>query len=174
MLSCDRTAPLLARLADGDLGDDERAALAAHLDGCARCRAEADAQHAVAAVLGARPAAPVPAGLAARIAAEIALESGWFGVADWRGWSFRLAPVAAGLMLAALLWGGRTAAPAAEPSGSLTPIVETWLMGERDGLPATSVFWQQNVTAEALLTTVLRSAPDDVLEIDSDTEDVPR
>jgi len=173
MLSCDQTAPLLARLADGDLGEDERAAVAAHLDACARCRAEMEAQQAVATVLGARPAAPVPAGLAARIAAEIALESGWFGVADWRGWSFRLAPLAAGLVLAAFLWGGPTA-PAAESSESLTPIVETWLMGERDGLPATSVFWQQDVTADTLLATVLRSAPDDVLEIDSDTEDVPR
>jgi len=174
MLSCDRTAPLLARLADGDLGDDERAALAAHLDGCAQCRAEAGAQQAVVAVLRARPEAPVPMGLAARIAAEVTLEAGWLGVANWRGWSFRLAPVAAGLMLAAFLWGGRVAAPAAEPAGSLAPIVETWLMGEADGLPATSVFWQEDITADTLLATVLRSAPDDVLEIDSDTEDVPR
>jgi len=131
------------------------------------------AQQAVVSVLGARPAAPVPAGLAARIAAEIALEAGWLGVADWRGWSFRLAPVAAGLILAAFLWGGVTE-PAAEAAGSLTPIVETWLMGEGDGLPATSVFWQQDVTADTLLSTVLRAAPDDVLEIDSDIQDVPK
>jgi len=174
MLTCDRAAPLLTRLADGDLGDDERAVLDAHLDGCAQCRAEMGAQQAVATVLRGRPAAAVPAGLTARIAAEIALEAGWFGVADWRGWSFRLAPLAAGLVLAAFLWGGRAAAPAAEPAGSLAPIVETWLMGERDGLPATSVFWQQDVTVDTLLTTVLRSAPDDVLEIDGDLEDVPK
>jgi len=174
MLTCDGAAPLLARLADGTLAGGARAALDAHLAGCPRCRAELDGQLAVVAVLARRPAAPVPAGLAARIAAEVALEAGWLGVANWRGWSFRLAPVAAGLVLAALLWGGRTAAPAVDTTGSLTPIVETWMMGERDSLPATSVFWQQDITADTLLATVLRSAPDDVLEIDSDTEDVPR
>ena len=173
MLSHEQAAPLLARRADGGLDDDERAAVDAHLERCAPCQAEARAQQAVVAVLRGRLPAPVPAGLAARIAAEIALEAGWLGVADWRGWSFRLAPLAAGLVLAAFLWGGG-AAPATEPVASLAPIVDTWMMGDEDGLPATSVFWQQDVTADTLLSTVLRSAPDDVIESEGEAEDVPK
>jgi anti-sigma factor RsiW len=163
---CDR---LLARLADGSVDDTEQASLDAHLAGCARCRAEAEAQRAVFAVLSARRPMPPPPDLAARIAAEIAREFRWLGVADWRGWSFRLGPVAAGLLFAAFLWDGRTAS-APELTPSLTPIVEAWMTGDRDGLPATSVFWQSDVTADTLISTVLRSAPDDVLEAEAEDE----
>ena len=170
MLNDEQCDPLLARLADGSLDDAERASLDAHLAGCARCRAEAEAQRAVFAALSARPPATPPFDLAARIAAEIARESSWLGIADWRGWSFRLAPLAAGLVLAAFLWDGRTAS-APELTPSLTPIVEVWMMGDRDGLPATSVCWQSDVTAATLISTVLRSAPDDVLEVEVEAED---
>ena len=87
MLTCERARPLLARLADGAPGGAERAALDAHLARCAACRAEAEAQRDVRGVLRARPAAEAPPWLAARIAAEIAAESGLLGVADWRGWT---------------------------------------------------------------------------------------
>jgi hypothetical protein len=162
-LTCERAKPLLARLADDALDGAGRAALDGHLLRCAACRAEAEAQRAVLAVLRARPAAEAPPWLAARIFAEIAAESGLLGVADWRGWTFRLAPIAAGLLIAALVWGGL---PSTSPAGvSLSPIVETWVMGDRtDGLPATAVFWQSDVSADTLLMTVLRSGPDDTLD----------
>lgn len=170
MLTCEQATPLVARMADGALEDDDRAALDHHLAACATCRAALETQRAVATVLRARPQAAAPATLAARLAAEIAIESAWLGVADWRGWSVRLAPIAAALVLAAVLWGGGRQA---QPAASLAPIVETWMMGDRtDGLPATSVFWQADVSADTLLVTVLRSGPDDVLE--TGTQDVTR
>jgi len=171
LLTCERAAPLLARLADGALDGAGRAALDRHLARCAACRAEAEAQGEVRAVLRARPEEAAPPWLAARIAAEIAAESGLLGVADWRGWTLRLAPIAAGLLLAAFLWGGRasTSATSTSTSASLSPIVESWAMGDRtDGLPATAVFWQSDVSADTLLMTVLSSGPDDTLETPQD------
>jgi len=171
MLTCEQATPLVARMADEALGVDDRAALDRHLSGCARCRAELEDQRAVTAVLRARPPAEAPASLAVRLAAEIALDSAWLGVADWRGWSFRLAPLAAALVLVAVLWGGGV--QQAEPAESLASIVETWMMGDRtDGLPATSVFWQADVNADTLLVTVLLSGPDDALA--TGTQDVTR
>jgi hypothetical protein len=66
----------------GQLSDDERAATAAHIEGCAACRAEAESLAPLAellpkadpAQLGAAPAPP--AELADRIAARIARETG--------------------------------------------------------------------------------------------------
>jgi len=167
LLTCERATPLLARLADGALGGAERAALHRHLARCAACRAAAEAQADVREVLAARPVEAAPPWLAARIAAEIAAEPGLLGVADWRGWTIRLAPLAAGLLIVAFIWGGRTTpAPA---SASLSPIVETWVMGDRtDGLPATAVFWQSDVSADTLLMTVLSAGPDDTLETPQD------
>ncbi len=162
-LTCERAKPLLARLADGALDGAARVALEGHLAGCAACRVEREAQREVLTVLRARPAAEAPPWLAARISAEIAAESGLLGLADWRGWTLRLAPLAAGLLIAALVWGGLSST--SSPGVSLSPIVETWVMGDRtDGLPATAVFWQSDVSADTLLMTVLRSGPDDTLE----------
>lgn len=66
----------------GDLPSEERAALAAHLEGCAECRAEARSLEGVAALLPLadparieEPAARPPADLGARIAATIDAEA---------------------------------------------------------------------------------------------------
>lgn len=67
----------------GDLPADERAAVAAHLEGCAECRAEARSLDGVAAILPLadparieEPVARPPADLGARIAATIEAEAG--------------------------------------------------------------------------------------------------
>jgi hypothetical protein len=72
----------LGAYALGDLPDDERAAVAAHLDGCEECRAELRSLEGVAALLPLadparieQPAARPPADLGARIEAQIAAES---------------------------------------------------------------------------------------------------
>lgn len=69
---------LLGASALGDLADGERAGLEAHLEGCAACRAEAEALEAVAQLLPladpdrfANPAPRPPPELAERIAATI-------------------------------------------------------------------------------------------------------
>ena len=72
----------LGAYALGDLPADERAAIAAHLEGCAECRAELRELEGVAALLPLadparieQPAVRPPADLGARIEAQIAAES---------------------------------------------------------------------------------------------------
>jgi predicted anti-sigma-YlaC factor YlaD len=166
MLDCERAGPLVARQADGALAPEERRALEAHLAVCPGCRDAIETQRLVRSVLAERPLLEPSPALSARIAADIAAEFSWLGVADWRRWTLRLAPLAAGLIIAALAWSQGSATPSA-PAGApnLTPIVETWLMGDRtEGLPATAVFLESDVSPETLILTVLQSAPDDALE----------
>jgi hypothetical protein len=72
----------LGAYALGDLPADERAALAAHLEGCAECRGELRSLEGVAAMLALadparieEPAVRPPADLGARIEAQIAAQS---------------------------------------------------------------------------------------------------
>jgi hypothetical protein len=110
----------LGAYALGDLPADERAALAAHLEGCAECRAELRSLEGVAALLPLadparieQPAARPPADLGARIEAQIAAETSREG-REKRRRRFRLgvggavatAAVAAVLALIVLPIGG--------------------------------------------------------------------
>jgi len=159
MVSCERTESLLARIADGALPDADRDALERHLATCPDCRAALDGQRLVATVLRGRPAASPPPGLAARVADAIDRETDWLGVVNWRGWSVRLAPVAGGLLLAALL-AGRTAST--QPAPDLSALADAWAVGSADAsLPATALFWQSDVSIDSLLVALLTTNADD-------------
>jgi len=120
-----------------------------------------DDEAAVAEVLRSRPAAAAPAEFADRVAARLAGESGWLGVADWRWWTLGVAPAAAALFVVAVVLG----AGSADSTVSLTSATETWASGDRtDGRPASSLLWKADVAADTLLLTVLTAGPDDVLE----------
>jgi hypothetical protein len=117
----------LGAYALGDLPPDERAALAAHIEGCAECKAELRELEGVAALLPladpARietPAARPPADLGARIEAQIAAEGAREGRAKRRrrlrfglGGAVAVAAIAAVLALAILPIGGESS-PAQE------------------------------------------------------------
>jgi len=118
----------LGAFALGDLPPDERAAVAAHLEGCAECRAELRSLEGVAALLPLAdpdrieaPAARPPADLGARIEAQIAAESAREG-REKRRRRFRLGVggavatvvVAAVLALVILPVGGGENSPAQE------------------------------------------------------------
>jgi hypothetical protein len=118
----------LGAYALGDLPPDERAAVSAHLEGCAECRAELRELEGVAALLPLadparveQPAARPPADLGARIEAQIAAESAREGRARRRR-RFRLgvggavvtAAVAAVLAIAILPVGGGESSPTQE------------------------------------------------------------
>jgi hypothetical protein len=112
----------LGAYALGDLPADERAAIAAHLEGCAECREELRELEGVAALLPLadpalieQPAARPPADLGARIEAQIAAESAKEGYARRRrrfrlglGGAVAVAAVAAVLALAILPLGGES------------------------------------------------------------------
>jgi anti-sigma factor RsiW len=124
----------LGAYALGDLPADERASLAAHIEGCAECRAELRELEGVAALLPlADPARiegpPVrpPADLGARIEAQIAAERAREGRAKRRrrlrvgfGGAVAVAAVAAVLALVVLPIGGESS-PAQEVKFASVP-----------------------------------------------------
>lgn len=117
IMQCSDAERLIARVVDGTIDTSDRLALDAHAAACDGCRRSWAGQQAVASVLRARPASPAPAGFSARVAARLAEDNGgWVGMAEWRTWTFRLAPVMAALAFAALLTGGRTTAATSSAS----------------------------------------------------------
>ncbi len=159
-MHCDDFIPLLVRRREGTLSEADRATIERHLAGCAGCRDAAAAQDQVAATLAARPDAEPAASFAARVSARIAEESGWFGVADWRWLSVRLAPVAALLLVLAGVFIERQNQPA--QTASLSGVVETWAntSADRTGVPVTAVLWEPAASEDSVLLTVLTAPPD--------------
>lgn len=146
-MTCDSAAPLLAASADGVLDDDRRAPLHAHLAGCAACRAALADQVAVRAWLAQTPEVAVPADFRDRVNARIDDGEGLLGVADFRAWTLRLAPLAALLALAAWLGLGAASSPAASATSAPAAFA-----------PSRAADWQRTVSGNALLEAALRPA----------------
>jgi hypothetical protein len=149
MLSCNETTPYLVRLTDDRETIDAalRARLDSHLESCASCRTALETQRAVSAVLRMRPADRVSPEFSHRLAARLDEATGWFGIADWRAWTLRLAPVAAALALAIALGAS---APAQPP---LT--VEDLSLGSTEASSPDALLWRSDVSADALVETML-------------------
>jgi len=107
-----------------------------------------DDQNRVAALLASMPPPDVPGDFVSRVNARIDESEGWFGVADFRVWTLRLAPLAAGLGLIAMLWPG-----AASTTSSVSTVAPA-----ADFSPASPADWQQDVSADALLAAALTRA----------------
>lgn len=71
-MDCVKAEDLLAESVDGALGEAVRQELAAHLEGCPRCRALGEALGEVRDILANQPAVDAPEGLAQRVAAYAA------------------------------------------------------------------------------------------------------
>jgi hypothetical protein len=124
----------LGAYALGDLPADERASIAAHLEGCAGCRAELRELEDVAALLPLadparieQPSVRPPADLGARIEAQIATETSREGRERrrrfrlWAGGAVATAAVAAVLALIVLPLEGGENSPAQEVSFASVP-----------------------------------------------------
>ena len=107
-------------------------------------------QEAVAAILASRAQPDVPADFVARVNARIDATAGWFGLADFRLWTLRLAPLAAALGLFAVLW------PAAATTGTTTGTATVPAATAAGFSPASATDWQQDVSADALLEAALQ------------------
>lgn len=162
MLSCEQLAPYLVRLSDGPetiAGSIDEATLArleAHLASCATCRDALETQRAVASVLRTRPADRVSPGFSNRLAVRLDEASGWFGIADWRAWTLRLAPVAAALALATVLGADVPAIPGAGEGGgdaqSMRPAtIEEFAVGIAEAAAIDPLLWPSDVTADAVV-----------------------
>jgi hypothetical protein len=107
----------------------------------------------VASVLASVPPPEVPADFLARVNARIDETAGWFGLADFRLWTLRLAPAIAALALIAVLW------PGASPSSSSSSSSSSGSTAAASFSPASATDWQQEVSADALLEAALHPAP---------------
>ena len=151
---CDDARALIARRADESSDEGVNAALDAHVASCADCRVILEAQREVVAVLRSRPLAPVSAMFSQRLASRLDEVSGWFGIADWRIWTFRVAPIAAAIALMALLTSG----PARTQTSS--PItIDEWARSGLDSTSVSSMLWQKEVTPESLLESMVTGRP---------------
>lgn len=112
---------------------------------------EDEDQIQIAALLASMPPPEVSADFVSRVNARIDETAGWFGLADFRVWTLRLAPLAAALALIAVLWPGAVATPA--PASSSSPVAPVSSFS-----PASATDWQQDVSAEALLDAALHPA----------------
>ena len=165
-MSCDTWLPMLLVAAEDRLDEldvTERDRLTAHLARCTDCRDALDEQRAVRAVLTTRRDAPVPAGFATRVAAQVTIDSSWIDLLQWRTWSFRLAPLAAGLLLVAAVTA-RSASSANEAAG-LADLAEVWAFGGQgtDAQPAFTILGQDGMSGDILLDTILSAEADDSL-----------
>ena len=161
-MSCEAWLPLLLQAADSGLDDlepAERRRLESHLARCAGCRASLEDQRAVREALAARADAVVPLGFADRVVSQVTPGLRWVDVLSWRTWTYRLVPVATGLLLFSLLTG--TATEADLPVG-LPDLAEAWAFGG-DVSPSFEVWWYEDVSGDVLLEVVLSAEPDEPL-----------
>ena len=94
-----------------------------------------------------RPADRLSPHFASRLAARLDDASGWFGIADWRAWTLRLAPVAAALALATYLGTRHLDADAGDDRGMDA-------RGDRASARE-SLLWESGVSAESVMETML-------------------
>ena len=148
-MTCHEATQSIARFADADdtLDRTTRVAIESHLATCETCRAALETQRTVAAVLRTRPVDSVSPEFTARLAERLDAVSGWLGIADWRAWTLRLAPLAAVLALALFL--------GSESSTQATVTLEEWTVGGNDAASSVSLLWRSDVNSEALMETML-------------------
>ena len=148
-MTCHEATRSMARLADAadTLDGVTRAAVESHVETCATCRTALETQRTVAAVLRTRPSDSVSPEFTARLAARLDAVSGWLGIADWRAWTLRLAPLAAVLALALFL--------GSESGTQATVTLEEWTVGGTDASSSVSLLWRADVSSEALMETML-------------------
>lgn len=102
-MTCEQSIELIASAIEGRVAPIELDTLMTHLARCPACSIEANVQTTVKRLLAARPEEALPEGFALSLAARLDAE-GPLGAPqriDWRKWTVRLLPAAAGLMLVA-------------------------------------------------------------------------
>lgn len=166
-MNCERWLPTLMEAVDDRLDDvnrSDRDGLMAHLEQCAACRLALQEQRAVRDALTARTDAEVPAGFTARVltAADLGPSLSWVDMLRWKTWTYRLVPVATGLLLLGLVTA-RSAPDPAESAVGLSELTEAWAFGEEGTTPAFTLWGQDDVAGGLLLDAILSAEPDETL-----------
>ena len=162
MLTCETAESLVAREVDGLLADDEAVALDAHAESCSACHGLRRASLDVARALALRVDAPVPGGFAARVTNRVfpGESLGWMDAINWRRWTEWMLPVAAALLMVAIVAGNRsstvttgdTEVTSSESTAAATDVL-AWL-GEGDAATALSAL-TTDASSEDVLATML-------------------
>ena len=172
-MSCERWYATLARVSDdadadadamGELDPQTRQALTDHLAGCRDCREALDEQRTVRRLLTSRVDARPPTGFAERVVSRLDTGPSWMDALRWRTWTYRLAPVAAGLLVFAVVttWATTPTGNATETTDGLPDLAESWAFGEQDvdARPAFTLWGRDDVTPDMLLEALLSVEPD--------------
>ena len=127
-MTCDQSIELIASAIEGRVAPIELDTLMTHLTRCPACSIEAKAQTTVKRLLAARPEEAPPEGFALRLAARLDAEAplGAPQGIDWRKWTVRLLPTAAGLVLVAGLVHRALPHSPSDQSADLPAAVASW------------------------------------------------
>lgn len=158
--NCAAFTSLLVRVADGTASAQEQSQLHAHVATCASCAAALDDQRGVHAWLQSQPVTGASLGFGTRVMASVRAEaeggaSGWLDSLDFRRWTWRLVPVAAALVLAAVGVTSTDAASQLETAVNSTTAADAW--------PVSSALWSDTVSESSLLSLMLSANADDAL-----------
>jgi predicted anti-sigma-YlaC factor YlaD len=161
MLTCEAAETLIAREVDGLLAGEEAVALDGHATSCGECRRLRRASLDVARALALRIDAPVPAGFAARVTDRVFPDAsiGAMDAINWRRWTEWMLPVAAALLMVAIVVGNRGAAATTGDtevtSSESTAAADVWAWSV-DGDAATALSTlSTDVSSEDVLATML-------------------
>ncbi|HUW35122.1 MAG TPA: zf-HC2 domain-containing protein [Planctomycetota bacterium] len=102
-MNCHDSKQLIMEYLDGELAPAEKHRLEEHLAGCDACQAELAEQERVIRAVRTLPRVAAPAGLGAKVAAEIARENAPGG--HWRQWMFRYGAMAASILIVVCAFG---------------------------------------------------------------------
>jgi hypothetical protein len=130
-----------------------RRAFEAHLETCADCQRAVAEQRDVESVLAARPRLQPSAHFTASVMSRLDDAAGFFGLLDWRLWTFRLAPVAVAMAIVALFLSAPAETGAAS-AGSTSVTIDEWAQAQT-AVNGEVPPWQANGSAEALLESML-------------------
>jgi anti-sigma factor RsiW len=167
---CAACEPLLVRAAEATgaapLDPRDRERLDAHLASCGGCRAALDAQVQMRALLASRPPLEASAAFRARlrqaIDAEAARTPSLAELLDFRRWTWRLAPLAAAMLLATGLGLSATLSDA-DATGAMT--------ADAAALPVSAALYSTNVSDDSLLSLLLGANADERLGAVGTTEE---
>ena len=106
--SCVEYESLILRAVDGCLDSDQQSLLDAHMATCATCREALADQRTLATLVATAFDVEPSAGFRVRVLAGLEPAETWFDRLDFRRWTWRISPVAAGLALAAWLVASST------------------------------------------------------------------
>ena len=157
-MRCEDYERLIVRHPGARISSDEEQHLQRHLNECGECREALAAQRQVSDILARRSTAMVSPDFANRVMADLPVNPAWLELLNWQRWTFRLAPVAATLVLVAVLGFGET--EATRPL-EFSDLVVDWVANDGAGpeTPGLDLLWQETDVVETWLEVALTTSP---------------